>query len=151
MTIERKRGRNLQHGLVVLAAGAVVMTGCASNSGYDNRLRPAATLQVGANIGADVIAAAPRQLGAGRVRIVATNQSGASQVLTITGTSEATGRDRGLRQSTAPISPQGTATLSVDLNRQGQYTLRVRSSKIKPAQLEIGPPRPSAQNDLLTP
>jgi hypothetical protein len=56
----------------------------------------------------------------------------------------------GIRQSTAPINPQGTATLKLDL-RTGRYIVAVADKSIGEARLNVGKPRPSSQDQLLQP
>jgi len=56
----------------------------------------------------------------------------------------------GIKQVTAPISPQDTATLKVDV-KPGSYSVHVAGDAIRAARLKVGPERESAQNDLLQP
>jgi len=62
----------------------------------------------------------------------------------------ATGSGPGIRQITAPINPQDTATLKVDV-KPGSYSVHVGGDAIRAARLKVGPERESAQNDLLQP
>jgi hypothetical protein len=62
----------------------------------------------------------------------------------------AAGTGPGIKQVTAPISPQDTATLKVDV-KPGRYSVHVAGDVIRAARLKVGPERESAQNDLLQP
>jgi hypothetical protein len=76
------------------------------------------------------------------VIITVANQTAKTQKLTIDG--------NGIKQSTAPINPEGTAKLTVNLE-QGSYSAGVDGGGIKPAKLNVGPERPSSQDKLLLP
>ena len=91
----------------------------------------------------------PRSFGAGPISLIVTNQTGTSQRVTLE-SAGATGSGPGIRQVTAPISPQDTATLKVDV-KPGSYSVHVGGDAIRAARLKVGPERESAQNDLLQP
>ena len=105
-------------------AGALALGGCGSSSAdYKNDPRPPG--------------------------LIVTNQTGTAQRLTLE-SADATGAGPGLKQVTAPISPQDTATLKVDV-KPGSYSVHVAGGAIRAAGLQVGPERASAQNDLLQP
>ena len=56
----------------------------------------------------------------------------------------------GIEQQTGPISPGDTASLKANL-RQGTYRVAVDGGGIADAALDVGRPRPSAQDQLLQP
>ena len=117
--------------------------GCGGNSARTSNLRPPTPINIGVEIGDDEISASPGKFGAGPIVMVVSNQSSATQTLTIEGPR--------LRQSVGPISPEDTATLKVTVE-QGEYTLTAGgASSIKPGRLSVGTKRPSAQNRLLQP
>ena len=128
--------------VATLIGVAVVVSGCGSDDDYENRPRPPAPIIVTASISDEKISVSPKEFGAGPVTLVITNQSSASQELTLDGPS--------LKQVTGPISPRETASLKADV-AQGEYSVSVAGDDIRAASLEVGPERESAQNDLLQP
>ena len=91
----------------------------------------------------------PSSLGAGPISLIVTNQTGTAQRLTLESAGPA-GSGPGIKQVTAPISPQDTATLKVDV-KPGSYSVHVGGDAIRAARLKVGSERESAQNDLLQP
>jgi hypothetical protein len=131
---------------VALAPG---IAGCGSDDSYENRPRPAAPINVTAAITDDAISVSPTSFGAGPIVLTVSNQSASAQAVTFE-TNEIAGDAPGLRQTTTPINPRGTATLQIDV-RRGTYQLRVKSRDIRPAAVKVGAKRPSAQDQLLQP
>jgi len=131
-------------GLVVLGISA-----CGSGKQYANNPRPATPIVITAAIAHDHVSLSPNRLGAGPVELVVANETDSSQQITLE-TDEINGRQAGVRQRTGPINPQDTASLKADL-RPGSYVLHVEGVSIKAARLQVGPPRPSAQNQVLQP
>ena len=95
------------------------------------------------------VSVSPRLIGAGPISLIVTNQTDTAQSVTLESADKA-GTGPGLRQQTAPISPQDTATLNADVT-PGRYTVHVRGDAIAAARLRVGLERASAQNDLLQP
>jgi hypothetical protein len=127
----------------VIFVASLTVFGCGGDSARTSDLRPPSPINIGVEIGDDEISASPTKFGAGPVVIVVSNQSSASQTLTIEGPR--------LKQSVGPISPEDTATLKVTVE-PGEHTLSAGSaSSVKPERLNVGPKRPSAQNKLLQP
>jgi hypothetical protein len=132
-------------GALALGAG-----GCGGGGGdYKNEPRPASPIVVTASVSKDQVSVSPRRLGAGPISLIVTNQTGASQQVTIE-SDGATGSGPGIRQETAPINPRDTATLTADV-APGTYRVHVAGDGIREATFRVGKPRPSAQNDLLQP
>jgi hypothetical protein len=134
-------------------AGAVLfaslLAACGGDTAdYANKPRPATPINVTAAISDKEISISPREFGAGPVVIIVSNQTGAEQRVTLQ-TEELGGKQGGIKQSTDPIAPRGTGTLKADV-REGSYALST-SDGPKPATLEVGPARKSAQDELLTP
>jgi hypothetical protein len=130
---------------VVLAVGA-----CGSSSAdYKNDPRPPGPIVITAYISDQRVSVSPRLFGAGPMSLIVTNQTGTSQRVTLE-SAGATGSGPGIKQVTAPISPQDTATLKVDV-KPGNYSVHVSADAIRAARLKVGPERKSAQNDLLQP
>lgn len=134
--------------LLVIAALAGVV-GCGSSSNYKNDPRPPSPIVLTGSIDDQRVSVSPQKFGAGPISLIVTNQTDTAQSVTIESANKA-GSGPGLRQVTAPISPQDTATLKADV-KPGRYTVHVRGDGIAPARLRVGPERASAQNDLLQP
>jgi hypothetical protein len=134
--------------LLVIAANVAVM-GCGSSSDYKNDPRPPSPIVLTGSIDDQRVSVSPERFGAGPISLIVTNQTDAAQSVTLESANKA-GSGPGLRQVTAPISPQDTATLKADV-KPGRYTVHVRGDGIAPARLRVGPERASAQNDLLQP
>ena len=131
-------------------AGALALGGCGSSSAdYENEARPPGPIIVTGYIDDQRVSVSPRTFGAGPISLIVTNQTGAAQRVTLE-SAGATGSGPGIRQVTAPISPQDTATLKVDV-KPGSYSVHVAGDGIRAARLRVGPERESAQNDLLQP
>ena len=130
---------------VVLAVGA-----CGSSSAdYKNDPRPPGPIVITGYISDQRVSVSPRSFGAGPVSLIVTNQTGTAQRVTLE-SAGAAGTGPGVKQVTAPISPQDTATLKVDV-KPGSYSVHVAGDAIRAARLKVGPQRASAQNDLLQP
>jgi hypothetical protein len=144
----------------VALAAAVGIAGCGDED-HVNHDRPPASINVTAAIADGGIHVSPRRFGAGPIRLIVSNQTAALQKLTF----ETDGDASGITQTTAPIVPDGTATLEVDVT-EGDYEIstaedeageahagdeRAARGRIPPAAVAVGAPRPSAQNELLQP
>jgi hypothetical protein len=132
--------------LSCLAVAAATVAGCGSDSDYKNEPRPAAPIVVTASISKDAVSVSPRKFGAGPVTVIVTNQTSASQQLTL----EINSGQAGFKGRTGPINPRDTGQLKADLG-EGTYSVHVDGDAIKAARLLVGAKRPSAQNDLLQP
>lgn len=132
---------------------ALVLAACGnSKHSYNNAERPPAPIVVSAAIDDHQVSVAPRRLGAGPITLVISNQSNAPQQVTLE-TVDTPGSGSGPGEKalqTGPISPRETASVKADV-KQGTYALSVGADGVKAARLLVGPPRPSAQNDLLQP
>jgi hypothetical protein len=134
-------------GGLLVGALALGAAGCGGSGGdYKNEPRPPSPIVVTASVSKDAVSVSPRRLGAGPISLIVTNQTGASQQVTI----ESDGSAPGIRQETAPINPRDTATLTADV-APGTYRVHVVGDGIRAATFRVGKPRPSAQNDLLQP
>jgi hypothetical protein len=137
--------------LAPLAVAAVLaLGGCGSSSAdYKNDPRPPGPIVITGYISDQRMSVSPRSFGAGPVSLIVTNQTGTAQRVTLE-SAGAAGTGPGIKQVTAPISPQDTATLKVDV-KPGSYSVHVAGDAIRAARLKVGPQRASAQNDLLQP
>jgi hypothetical protein len=134
----------------LLAALGLGAASCGSDDGsFANEPRPASPITVTAAISGDRVRVSPKTFGAGPITVIVSNQSGAAQTVTFE-TDEIGGSEGGIRRTAGPVSDQDTASFNVD-PRQGTYLLSVRDKEIQPAAIEVGKPRPSAQDQLLQP
>jgi hypothetical protein len=129
----------------VLAAGAVA-AGCGEED-FANEPRPPVPVELTGVIQEDAVTVSPSRLGAGPVLITISNQTRRDTTITLEGTS--------LRTRVGPVAPLDTATIQRTLD-PGLYEVQAGSEvalarEIRPAQLEIGPERPSSSGDLLLP
>jgi hypothetical protein len=129
------------HRLLLTAIVPLAACGSTTRASTD---RPPAPVNVTAAIHESRVQVSPGRIGGGPVVIIVSNQSRRAQRLTV----ETAGRAAGVRRSTGPIAPQGTARLSLDVSR-GSYL--VRASDARSARLRVGARRRSAQDDLLQP
>jgi hypothetical protein len=129
-----------------LALAGVLVAGCGASNDYKNEPRPPAPIVVTASINKNQVAVSPKRFGAGPITLIVTNQTGASQELTV----EVNTGQAGFKGRTGPINPKDTGQLKADLAR-GTYSVHVDGNSIRPAQLTVGRQRASAQNDLLQP
>ncbi len=129
---------------------AVAATGCGTaDTSYKNRDRPPAPIIVTASINKQSVSVSPSRFGAGPIKLIIANQTAASQTATLE-TKDSSSKTCRLSQDTGPINPRDTASLQTDAC-EGTYAVRVAGHAIKPAEVEVGTRRPSAQNDLLQP
>jgi len=133
---------------ICLLVCTALLGGCGSGDGdYANNPRPPAPINVAAAITDDGITVSPRSFGAGPVVFIIANQTDVARQITL---ESDTSEGPGIRQTTSKISPDGTATLKVDLT-SGDYEVTAGGGSLKPAAVKVGPLRESAQNELLQP
>jgi hypothetical protein len=130
-----------------VALAAAIVAGCGGSNDYKNTPRPASPIVITASISKDAVSVSPKKFGAGPITLIITNQTSASQRLTL----EISSGAPGFKGQTGPINPRDTAELKADLNTQGTYSVHADGGSIRPARLTVGAKRPSAQNDLLQP
>ena len=132
-----------------LTAATLVLAGCGSEPDYANEPRPPSPINVTAAITNEKITVSPKEFGAGPIVLIIANQTSEPQRVTLE-TDEIAGEQGGIKQSTAPINPDGTATLKVEV-REGEYEVSVESGGIQAARVSVSSERESAQNELLQP
>ena len=131
-----------------LALGVLAAAGCGGdNDDRVDRDKPAASINVTAAIIGGRIHVSPRSFGAGPIRLIVSNQTATAQAVTFE--TDGSGNP-GITQTTAPISPAGTGTIEVSVER-GRYALKTADRSIHAAAISVGAPRPSAQDELLQP
>jgi len=133
--------------LGALSGLALVMVGCGGGGSFANDPRPPTPITVTAAIRPEGVIISPSRIGAGPIVLIATNETNASQDLTV---AQRTSGTSAAADSTGPINPQGVGQLKVDVV-PGTFTIKASSARVKPAILKVGPPRPSGQNALLQP
>ena len=129
-----------------IALATALVAGCGSDTSYKNEPRPPSPIVVTASINQNAVAVSPKRFGAGPITLIVTNQTGASQQVTV----EINNGQAGFKGRTGPINPRDTGQLKRNLGR-GTYSVHVDGGGIRPARLTVGRERPSAQNDLLQP
>jgi hypothetical protein len=131
--------------LAVAAAAGVA--GCGEDDDHANRDRPATTINVTAAITDGRVHVSPRSFGAGPIRLIVSNQMPSAQAVTF----ETGGDAAGVTETTEPIGPNGTATLEIHDVTEGDYAIATDDGEVRPATVQVGAPRPSAQDQLLLP
>ena len=132
-----------------LIALATTIAGCGGGKDYANDPRPPIPVNITAAISDQQVTVSPKKVGAGPVVIIIANETRGAHKVTVE-TDELGAAEGGIKQSTSPINPDGTATLKLDL-RKGSYKVSADGGGISPARLKIGKERPSSQDELLQP
>jgi hypothetical protein len=137
--------------LTLALAAVVLLAGCGGDgtAQHENKPRPPAPINVTAAIDGDRVRVSPGRFGSGPVVFIISNQSGAAQTVTFE-TDEIGGDSGGITRSTREIASRSTAQLKVD-PPEGTYRLSASTSSIRPAEIDVGARRESAQNELLQP
>jgi hypothetical protein len=142
----------------ILGIGALTVAGCGGSGTFANKPRPPVPVNLTVYINNARVSVSPRSVGAGPVVFIVTNQSTKAESLAVMPKGGPASR---ALADTSPINPQATAQVTVNVN-PGEYTVstttggateaaRATASPIRSARLHIGPPRPSASNQLLQP
>jgi len=129
--------------VVALGCGFLVgIPGCGEDD-FENDPRPPSPVELTAAIDKNSVSIAPSNPDAGIAVITISNQTGEPTELVLTGPTD---------ESSGEIPPSGTGTIKAALE-EGDYEASTGSSEsgVKPAQLTVGPPGESSQNDLLLP
>ena len=137
-------------GVLSATALIVVGAGCGSSDGYDNAARPPAPVTLAVSLSGERVSVSPNRVGAGPVVVIVANESGRSREVTLAAPAGSSSSCVDGDVSSGPISPQGTARLQLPLV-EGRCVVGTADGALQPAPLNVGPPRPSAQQDLLQP
>jgi hypothetical protein len=143
--------------MLVFAAGAVAA--CGGSTHFANLPRPPSPVNMTVYINDQRVSVSPGSVGAGPVELVVTNQSSNAESLTVLPAGSSTAQPLA---DTGPISPQGTAQVTVDLNPPGDYTIGISPpgsteaaaatpTGIQPAVVHVGKARPGSSSQLLQP
>jgi hypothetical protein len=133
----------------VAVLSGTLAAACGEEDDYPNNARPPSPVVVSAAVTDNRVSVSPRELGAGPVDLIVTNQTERAQEITLE-TDEIGGSGPGIQQRTGPINPGDTASLKANLE-QGTYRVAVDGQNIRAAALNVGEERESAQNELLQP
>lgn len=139
--------------LGALGAALISLAGGGCGSGdvdYANADRPPASVAITIMLDGGTVAVSPDRVGAGPVLLLIANESGRSRDVTLTAPDGADASCVAHDASSGPISPEGTARISLPLV-QGTCEIGVADGALEPARLRVGAERPSAQQDLLQP
>jgi hypothetical protein len=126
--------------LAVALVTALAIAGCGRDD-FKNDPRPAVAAEVSVKIAKDGVVVSPREFGAGLVNFTIANLTTDSGTLAIQGPVNA---------NSDQIPPTGTGTVRVNL-KTGSYEASVDGFDARPFSFNVGPDRPSAQNQLLLP
>ncbi|HMJ34727.1 MAG TPA: hypothetical protein VK501_12490 [Baekduia sp.] len=130
---------------------ALAVTACGSSDHkYKNAERPPTPIVVSAAIDDQQVSISPRRFGAGPITLVISNQSNATQQVTLETVDAAGGGPGETAVQTGPINPRETASVKAVV-KPGTWELHTSSDGVDAARITIGRERPSAQNDLLQP
>jgi hypothetical protein len=133
---------------------SLTVTACGGSKHFANLPRPPAPVNVTVYINDQRVSVSPSSVGAGPVVFIITNQASNAESLVV----NTSGASSSLAD-TGPISPQGTAQLSVDLKDPGDYTVGIAPSNsteaaaatpagIQSASVHVGSQRPSSNNEV---
>ncbi|MFZ0092215.1 MAG: hypothetical protein WAL63_22130 [Solirubrobacteraceae bacterium] len=140
-----------------LAVSALILSACGTGGGRSPTVpTPPTPVNLAVLVSDSHVSVSPRSVGAGPVVFTVTNQASHAESLAIRRAGGST------LASTAPINPQGTTQVSVNLQRPGRYTIatsvhartdaeRLRTPSIHPVSIRIGRRRRSGGNALLAP
>jgi hypothetical protein len=143
----------------MLAVCALGAASCGGGSNFANDPRPPVPVNLTVYINNARISLSPRSVGAGPIVFIVTNQADTSESLAVVRKGRTSIADA--LADTGPINPQATAQVTVNF-KPGDYTVststaggteahRATARPLRGASLHIGPPRPSASDQLLQP
>lgn len=135
--MRRSRGRALVVAVLGLAA---LVAGCGRDD-FDNEPRPPVAAEVSIEIGEDAVTVSPAEFGAGLVNFTIANLGDVPASIAIDGPTVA---------ESVEVAPAGTTQLKTEVVT-GDYEATAEGSEAEPFDFEVGPERPSAQDELLLP
>jgi hypothetical protein len=134
---------------LVLFALPIALVACGGSERRENELRPPVPVTLTGAIHKDRIQLSPVSVGAGTVVLILSNQSTAPQTVTFE-TDELGGTRGGNTASSPEIAPGSTGRVTIT-TREGTYSVHTADDAIRAAEVKIGPPRESGQDQLLLP
>jgi hypothetical protein len=136
----------------MLVASALGVTACGSTSSGATMPRPPAPVNLTVFIDNSSVSVSPSSVGAGPVTFIITNQATQAESLAILSSRSSDGKSLA---DTGPINPQATAQVTVNFSSQGAYSLSTgdggTGSGVRPASIQVGPPRASSDTQVLQP
>jgi hypothetical protein len=128
-------------GFGLLLTASLVLAACGEDD-FPNDPRPASPIELTAAIDENSVSVSPKSFGAGLVNITISNQTDEPTRLTLEGPTS---------ETSSEIPPGGTGSIKAALV-EGDYEATAGAEiDIKPARVEVGPDRPTSQNELLQP
>lgn len=128
--------------LVPLAAVAFGVAACGKEDDFENKPRPAVPIEVTASVKDRQVTVSPRAVGAGLATFTVANQSADAIRFTLEGPTD----------DASDQIPSGAVTTFKSALEEGDYEVTAgEDSTARSDLLEVGPPRPTAQNELLLP
>jgi hypothetical protein len=119
----------------------IALAGCGRDD-FENDPRPAVPAEITVKISTADVVVSPAEFGAGLVNFTIANLTDESAILTVEGPTLAESDE---------IPPRGNTLLKAEMET-GSYEISVDGpSGVIPFRLEVGPDRPSGQDDLLLP
>lgn len=134
---------------------AAAIMGCGSED-RPNDARPPSPIALAATVNNDEVLLSERDVGAGPATVTVSNQSRDDVELTFDGPREGTeftpgDEPPGTTSRSVTVAAGSTGNFKLDLE-EGLYEVSAGpASAARPVALEVGPERPSSQNDLLLP
>src|SRR3954470_8555896 len=128
----RKGGMHRALTASMVTTAAMALAGCGSESDYKNDPRPPTPVNISAAVSPDKVTVSPQKFGAGPVTFLIANLTDDTQEVTVE--TQDLSDKAGIKQTTSPINPQGTATLKVDV-AEGDYVVRVKEASIQEAHI----------------
>jgi hypothetical protein len=119
----------------------VAVAGCGRDD-FENDPRPAVPAEITIKISDQDVVVSPAEFGAGLVNFTIANLTNEAAILTVEGPVVA---------ETGEIPPLGNTQMKAEMET-GSYDVSVEGpTGVLPFQLEVGPDRPSGQDELLLP
>ena len=119
----------------------MVLAGCGRDD-FENDPRPAVPAEITVKISDRDVVVSPAEFGAGLVNFTVANLTDVPAILNVEGPTVA---------QTGVIPPSGNTVIKTEME-PGSYDVSVEGPEgVVPFLLEVGPDRPSGQDDLLLP
>ena len=134
-----RRGRAILAALVALAA--VAIAGCGRDD-FANDPRPPVPAEITVEIDNRAVLISPSEFGAGLVNFTIANLSDRAATFSLEGPTAAASDE---------IPPGGNAVLKAEMETGGYVAVADGPPDAEPFSFEVGPERPSGQDDLLLP
>jgi len=134
----RRRGTALL--AATLALAAIVVAGCGRDD-HENDPRPPVPAEISVKIGQEEVVVSPSEFGAGPTNFTIANLGDRGAIFAIDGPTVAQSDE---------VPAGGTGVLKTELV-SGDYRASAEGGDAAPFNFQVGPERPSAQDELLLP